>query len=120
MNAEKPATSISKTQEFRDAVCYRIDCECTSHEHVVDTTIEVGRLWDDIPDISVSFYVTTYNKFPETFWDRVKQAAKILFTGVNKQEHEILLKPQAAKNWIQAVEDSIKDFEKKHESKTID
>jgi hypothetical protein len=41
-----------------------------------------------------------------------------LFTGLNKQEHEILLKPQAAKNWIQAVENSINNFEKKHERKT--
>jgi hypothetical protein len=59
-----------------------------------------------------------YNKFPKSFWDRVKQAASILFTGLNKQEHEILLKPQAAKNRIQAVENSINNFEKKHERKT--
>jgi hypothetical protein len=39
-----------------------------------------------------------------------------LFTGVNKQEHEILLKPQAALNWVKAVENSIKDFEKKYEN----
>ena len=118
MKAEKPATGISKTQEFSDTVCYRIECECTSHDHVVDTHIEVQRLWDDIPDISVMFYVTTYNKFPKNIWDRVKQAASILFTGVSKQEHEILLKPQAAKNWIQAVENSINNIEKKHERKT--
>jgi len=118
MQPEKPATGISKTQEFSDTVCYRIDCECTSHDHAVDTHIEVQRLWDDIPDISVMFYVTTYNKFPENIWNRVKQAASILFTGVNKQEHEILLKPQAALNWVKAVENSIKDFEKKHERKT--
>ncbi len=119
MKAENPATGISKIQEFSDTVCYRIECECTSSDHVVDTRVEVQRLWDDIPDISVMFYVTTYNKFPESFWDRIKQAASILFTGVNKQEHEILLKPQAAKNWIQAVENSIINFEKKHERKTI-
>ena len=51
-------------------------------------------------------------------WDRVKQAAAILFTGVSKQEHEILLKPQAALNWIKAVENSVNNFEKKHERKT--
>ena len=118
MKAEKPATGISKIQEFSDTVCYRIECECTSHDHAVDTYIEVQRLWDDIPDISVMFYVTTYNKFPKNIWYRVNQAAKILFTGVSKQEHEILLKPQAAKNWIQAVENSINNFEKKHERKT--
>lgn len=120
MKSEKAATGISKIQEFSDTVCYRVDCECTSHDHSVDTRIEVERLWDDIPDISVRFYITTWNKFPESFWDRVKQASAILFTGVNKQEHEILLKPQAAKNWIDAVEKSIKDFEKKHENKRND
>jgi hypothetical protein len=118
MKAETPATGISKIQEFSDIVCYRIDCECTSHDHAVYTWIEVERIFDDIEDISVSFYLTMYNKFPESFWDRVKQAATILFTGVSKQEHEILLKPQAAKNWIQAVENSINNFEKKHERKT--
>jgi hypothetical protein len=118
MKAEKPATGISKIQEFSDSVCYRIECECTSHDHVVDTHIEVQRLWDDIPDISVMFYVTTYNKFPKNIRDRVKQAASILFTGVSKQEHEILLKPQAAKNWIQAVENSINNFGINYERKT--
>jgi hypothetical protein len=118
MQPEQPATGVSKTFDSDKAVCYRIDCECTSHDHAVDTHIEVERLWDDIPDISVRFYMTTYNKFPESFWNRVKQAAGILFTGVSKQEHEILLKPQAALNWVKAVENSIKDFEKKHERKT--
>ena len=118
MKAEKPATGISKIQESSDSVCYRIECECTSHDHAVDTRIEIEKQWDDIPDISVRFYLTTCNKFSENIWDRVKQAASILFTGVSKQEHEILLKPQAAKNWIQAVENSINNFEKKHEGKT--
>lgn len=118
MNVETPATGIAKIQEFSDTVCYRIDCECTSHDHAVDTKIEVQRPWDDVPDISVMFYVTTYNKFPKNMWDRVKQAATILFTGVSKQEHEILLKPQSALNWIKAIENSINNFEKKHERKT--
>jgi hypothetical protein len=118
MNAEKPAMGVAKIQDFGDRVCYRIECDCYSHDHAVDTIIEVERIFDDMPDISVRFYMTMYNKFPRSFWDRVKQAASILFTGANKQEHEIILKPQAAKNWIQAVENSIKEFEEKHERKT--
>ena len=43
MNVETPATGIAKIQEFSDTVCYRIDCECTSHDHAVDTKIEVQR-----------------------------------------------------------------------------
>lgn len=120
MNAEKPATGITKIQEFSNTVYYRIDCECTSHDHVVDTKIEVQRPWTDGPDISVMFYVTTYNKFPQNIWDRVKQAAAILFTGVNKQEHEILLNQQAAKNWISAVENAINEYKKDDDKNNIE
>jgi hypothetical protein len=118
MKAEKPATSISKTAEFKDSVCYRIECDCLSENHHVDTWIEVERTFDDLEDISVTFYVNTYtHPFARGFWQRIKNAAKVLI-GVDEQQHEILLKPQAAKNWIQAVENSINNFEKNHERKT--
>jgi hypothetical protein len=116
MNAEKPATGVCKLIEHKDSVCYRIDCDCTSNNHAVDTWIEVERLFNDCEDISVRFYVSTYtHPFARGFWQRLKNASKILL-GVDEQQHEILLKQQAAKNWITAVENAINEY-KKNESK---
>jgi hypothetical protein len=118
MKYEQPATGISKTIDLNKAICYRIDCVCTSKEHSVDTWIEVEQPWDDIDQISVMFYVNTYNKYNQNIWQRIKQAAKILFTGVDEKEHEILLKPQAALNWIKAVEDTISKMKGQNDGPT--
>lgn len=112
MNAETPAAGISKLFEHTDAVCYRIECECTSSNHSVDTWIEVERAFDDCEDISVRFYVNTYSHpFARGFWQRLKNAGKVLL-GIDEQQHEILLKQQAAKNWISAVESAITEYKK--------
>jgi hypothetical protein len=110
MNAEKPATGISKLADYPKAKCYRVDCECTTPDHAVDTWIEVERAFDDCEDISVRFYVNTYSHpLANGFWQRLKNACKIL-VGVDQQQHEILLKQQAAKNWISSVEKAIAEF----------
>jgi hypothetical protein len=113
MNAETPAIGIAKIFEHKESVCYRIECECTSNNHAVDTWIEVERTFDDLEDISVIFYVNTYtHPFARGFWQRIKNAAKVLI-GVDEQYHEILLKQQSAKNWIAAVEKSINEYQGK-------
>jgi hypothetical protein len=112
MKPEQPATGVSKILDMGDTVCYRIDCVCNSQDHSVNTWIEVEQSWEDIDQISVMFFVKTYNRYNENIWQRIKQAAKILFTGVDEKEHEILLKPQAALNWIKAVEETIERMKK--------
>jgi hypothetical protein len=112
MKAEKPATSISKTAEFKDSVCYRIECDCLSENHRVDTWIEVDQPYSDFKMVSIRFHVNTYtHPFSHGFWQRVKNACKVLM-GVDEQQHEILLKPQAAKNWVNAVNSTIKTLGK--------
>jgi hypothetical protein len=112
MQPEQPATGISKIFDSGKAVCYRIDCDCTSPEHKIDTWMEIEQPFEDCDQISVMFYVNTYNRYNQNIWERIKQAAKILFTGVDEKEHEILLKPQAALNWIKAVEETLERMKK--------
>lgn len=112
MKSEKPATGISKTAEFKDAVSYRIDCDCTSPTHSVDTWIEVDQPFSDVEMVSIRFHVNTYtHPFSDGFWQRVKNASKVLM-GVDEQQHEILLKLQAAKNWVSAVSNTIITIQK--------
>lgn len=120
MKAEVPAIGISKIADFKDSVCYRIDCDCTSHDHSVDTWIEVDQPYDDCDMVSVRFFINTYtHPFSDGFWQRVKNAYKVLM-GVDEQQHEILLKPQAAKNWTAAVNSTIATIEKTKRGKADD
>lgn len=112
MNAEKPATGISQLVDYTNAKCYRVECHCTSHDHVVDTWIEVERPFEDLEEISVSFHVKTYSSpFADGFWKRLKNACKIIL-GKDEQQHEIILTQQVAKNWINAVESAIAEFKR--------
>lgn len=118
MKAEKPATGVCKLFEHKNSVCYRVECDCSSEDHAVTTWIEVERAFDDCEDISVSFYVNTYSSpYANGFWKRLKNACKILM-GKDEQQHEILLKQQAAKNWITAVENAINEYKNEDQSNT--
>ena len=114
MKPEKPANKIAKLGEFNNCEGYRTICECTSENHSVDTWIEVGGMFEDsIDDISITFYVNTYNHpFSEGFWQRVKNAGWLIL-GVDQRQHEVILTKQQALNWAKAVENTIKRLEKK-------
>lgn len=108
MTPQEPAKGIQETQDWGDAVAFHIECDCTCPEHGVDTWIEV----EDEEDfgVVVTFYVKTWTPASlsqEGIWARIKKAANILFKGVDTQEHDIILKEQAARNWISAVEKTI-------------
>jgi hypothetical protein len=111
MKPQTPATGISLEYDSDGTKAYRIDCDCSCADHSVSTWIEVSA-FDEV-GVDVVFYVKTWTPYDLSqggLWMRIKKAANVLFKGVDTQEHGILLKEQAATNWICAVENSIKDM----------
>ena len=116
MKAQEPAQGISKVQDWGDAKMYHIECDCTCEDHAVSTWVEVEG--DEDFGVTVAFYVKTWTPASLAeggMWQRIKKAANILFKGVDTQEHDIILKEQAAKNWISAVEKAIEDVKQHKE-----
>lgn len=113
MQAQEPAKGILAEYDTEDMKVYHIECDCTCEDHAVTTCIEVERE----PDfgVVVTFYVKTWTpcSFAEAgLWERIKKACNILFKGVDTQEHDIILKEQAALNWCTAVRKAIDDVKK--------
>jgi hypothetical protein len=113
MKAQTPASGISIERDFGDARVFNVECDCGSDEHAVKMWIEVQRD-QDVPDVEVSFYVTTWTK---DFWKewpaRIRAVYDILFKGVHKQEHHMLLNKQSAINFAQAIKDTVEELDKK-------
>jgi hypothetical protein len=113
MKAQSPAQGISVDKDFGDTKIFNVECDCSQDDHAVKMWIEVQRD-QDIPDVEVSFYVTTWTR---EFWKdwpaRLKAVYEILVKGVHKQEHHMLLNKQTALNFADAIQNTIKDLEKK-------
>jgi hypothetical protein len=66
-----------------------------------------------IPDVELSFYVTTWTR---EFWKdwptRLRAVWDILVKGVHKQEHHMLLNKQAALNLADAINSTVKELDK--------
>ena len=61
---------------------------------------------DDMAE--VTFYVDTWTPFFENPFARVKAAWNILVHGVNKQEHDFILNRQAAINFADAINKTVR------------
>ena len=113
MKAQTPAQGISIEKDFGDAKVFNIECDCSSDDHAVKMWIEVQRD-EDIPDVEVSFYVTTWTKNWWNDWPaRLRAVYDILFKGVHKQEHHMLLNKQSALNFVEAIKKTVTEMEKK-------
>ena len=112
MKPQKPAKGILLTNEWPAAKAFHIECDCTATDHSVQMWIEVQRD-KDIPDVELSFYVTTWTR---EFWKnwpaRLRAVWDILVKGVHKQEHHMLLNKQAALNLAEAIKTSVKELDK--------
>lgn len=111
MQAQEPAKGILEEENWGNAKSYHIVCDCTTPDHALDTWIEV----EAEPDfgVCVTFFVKTWTPYDLSrngMWQRIKKAANILFKGFDTQQHDIILKEQAALNWITAVQKSMKDL----------
>lgn len=114
MKAQKPAQGISLDKDFGDAKVFNVECDCSSDDHAVKMWIEVQRDHDiPEPDVEVSFYVTTWTPLWGNWMKRLTAVYEILFKGVHKQEHHMLLNKQSAINFAAAIQNTIKEMEKK-------
>jgi len=111
MKAQAPAQGISIEKDFGDARVFNVECDCSSDDHAVKMWIEVQRD-KDVPDVEVSFYVTTWTPAWSDWRKRLKAVYEILFKGVHKQEHHLLLDNQSALNFAEAIKNTVKELEK--------
>lgn len=112
MKAQTPAQGISLEQDFGDAKVFNAECDCTSDDHAVKMWIEI-QPDRDLPDVEVSFYVTTWTPMWAGWSRRLRAVYDILFKGVHKQEHHILLNKQTAVNFAGAIVDTVKELDDK-------
>lgn len=115
LKAQTPAQGISLEKDWGDARVFNVECDCSSDDHAVKMWIEVQRD-QDIPDVEVSFYVTTWTR---EFWKdwpaRLRAVWDILVHGVHKQEHHMLLNRQAALNFATAITNTVKQLDPKNQ-----
>jgi len=113
MKAQKPAQGIMLQSDFGNSKNFKVECDCSSDDHSVYMWIEVQRD-ADVPDVEVSFYVTTWTR---EFWRnwpaRLRAVYDILVKGVHKQEHHMILNKQAALNFADAIKRTVKEMEEK-------
>lgn len=111
--AQTPAQGIMLQGDFGKSKNFKVECDCSSDDHAVYMWIEVGED-KDVPDVEVSFYVRTWTPLWEGGWlGRLKAVYEILFKGVHKQEHHMLLNKQSAINFADAIKNTVKEMEKK-------
>lgn len=107
LNPETPAKGIMINEKWRDAHSYTVRCECGSTTHNIDAWVEVDTD-TETRDMTLTFYMETYTPAITGFFSRVSAAVRILFSGYIKQEHSLILKEQAANNFLSAVQNSVK------------
>lgn len=109
MKEQTPAQGISIDKDFGDAKIFNVECDCTSDDHAVKMWIEVQRD-QDIPDVEVSFYVTTWTPLWKGWLQRLQAVYDILVKGVHKQEHHMILSKQSALNLAKVIEKTVSDL----------
>jgi len=107
MKAETPAKGIMINEKWKDAHSYTVRCECGSTNHNVDAWVEVDTD-TSTRDMTMTFFMETYTPGISGLFSRLSNAARILFTGYIKQEHSLILREQAANNFLKAVQNSVK------------
>jgi len=116
MKAQEPAEGISATGIWNDARSFRINCECTDENHSVDAWLEINKE-KDLPSIELAFYVNTWTPYFANWGERLRAVFDILFKGVHRQQHTLLLTKQAAINVANAITSSVQLLEEQGASK---
>lgn len=111
MQAQLPAQGISIENDFGNAKVFNVECDCTSDDHSAKMWIEVQRD-REIPDVEVSFYVTTWTPVWQGWSQRLKAVYEILVKGVHKQEHHMLLNKQAALNFAETIKREVEEMDR--------
>ena len=116
LNPQTPAEGILTTGIWDDAHSFRIGCECTDSEHDVDAWLEVNRD-ADLPGVELVFYVNTWTPYFANWGERLQAVYNILFKGVHRQQHTLLLKKQAALNVANAIKTTVERLSNSKSSK---
>ncbi len=111
MTPQKPAQGIMQTGDYVGAKSFQVACDCGSDDHAAKMWIEV-QSDKDFPSVEVSFYVTTWTPIWGSWRERLRALYEILFTGVHKQEHHLILDKQSAINFADAIKTTVKELEK--------
>ena len=98
-----------KTEEFKDAVYYRVACSCGSDEHDVTLELEKDSVFEDL---TLTFYKKIYYtshwkpNFFSRLWIRIKGVIKLLFTGYIELESDFILQGEEhIDSFIKALEE---------------
>jgi hypothetical protein len=113
LKAQTPAQGISLSGDYGNSKNFRVDCDCGSDDHSARMWIEVNKE-QDYSEVEVSFYVTTWTPLWSGWGAKLRAVYEILFKGVHKQEHHMLLKKQSGINFAHAILDTVKEMEKKN------
>lgn len=109
LTPEVPASSIMLNNKWATAHSYTVKCECGSTNHDVNAWVEVD-VETGSRNVELKFYIETETSGCNNFMDRVKVAWNTLVKGYYRQEHELILKEQAAVNFLAAMQGSIQQL----------
>ncbi len=112
MKAQQPAQGIMLQGDFGNSRNFKVECDCSSDDHAVHMWIEVNKD-TDVQEVEVSFYVNTWTPCWRGWGQRLQAVYEILFKGVHKQEHHMILNRQAALNLAKAIENTVQDLDPK-------
>ncbi len=117
---------VMKTAEFNDMVLYRVACTCGLEDHDVSMCIEHDRELNCI-------YLTLYDRtewianinddlnFFQRFWERIKVALRVLFTGYIELESTLVMdSEEQIRGFVTALLEGlehVKKYQAKHDLK---
>lgn len=117
MKSQPPALGIMKTGDWENSKAFRIACDCRHSDHDVNAWVELTNDPDDT-SVDISFYVEGTTPFWNTGFSRIRAAWNMLIHGYHQEEHCLILRAQVAKNFITALDKSVKELEKMHDPRS--
>jgi hypothetical protein len=110
MKYQEPAQGIMLQKDFGHSKNFKVECDCSSDDHAAHMWIELS---DDkeMQCVEVSFYVHTWTPLWEGWGARLRAVYEILFKGVHKQEHHMILDKQSALNFAKTIIKNVKELE---------
>lgn len=96
--------NVMKTHEFKDSIFYKMECACGSSKDIV--TIEFEKYESHSDMILLNFYkYISWRSYRHinifyNFWERIKCAIKVLFTGYVELEGSFLIQGEESINSI--------------------
>jgi hypothetical protein len=113
------SNKVMKTEEFDDAIYYRLPCSCGSKDH--DITLEFEHD-EEIPEmVFLNMYMnlawSSYwgdTNFFQIIWRKIKTALRIIFVGYIQLEESFILKGEDHIDaFIEALEEGKQLMKKK-------